>query len=82
MTSTTATTPDEWCNMTVVAGCAGVGQRRRGNLLSSPNSGQELRVCGDYRPFLRRYKVVDGDSTIAPDEFPKSLCNYREEFLR
>jgi hypothetical protein len=43
-----------------------------GNPLSSPKSSQELRVCGDYRPFLRRYWVAGGDGIIAPGEFLKS----------
>ncbi len=47
-----------------------------GNPLISPKSSQKLRVGGDHRPFSRRYWVVDGDSTIAPGEFPKSLTYY------
>ncbi len=43
--------------------------------LSRPKSSQELRTCGDHRPFLRRYQVAGGDNTIAPGEFLKSL-NY------
>jgi hypothetical protein len=37
--------------------------------LSSPKSSEDLCVCGDDRPFSRRYWVAGEDSTIAPGEF-------------
>jgi hypothetical protein len=44
-----------------------------GNPLCIPKSSQELRVCGDYRPFSRRHWVVGEDGMITSGEFLKSL---------
>ncbi|NBD34993.1 MAG: hypothetical protein GVY30_03215 [Chloroflexi bacterium] len=43
-----------------------------GNPLTSPKIGEDLCVCGDHRPFSRRYRVLDGDSSIAPGEYLKN----------
>ena len=58
-----------------------------GNPLSSLKNSQELRVCGGYRPFSRRYWVASGNSTIAPGEFLKNhytlpICYLLSQFPR
>ena len=64
------------------------GVRNRGvfrilpdNPLSGPKSSEDVRVCGDHRPFWHRYWVASGDSKIVPGEFLKSHIEKQRDLL-